>query len=69
MADEKDGGPVFPVGERSEDRGMALRDYFAAATMQSLVVSKGGYSDDAATKRRAGQAYRFADAMLEARRK
>jgi len=52
-----------------KDRGMTLRDYFAAKAMQGICVSK----DEAGTLVNhgydwiAGEAYRIADAMLKAR--
>lgn len=45
-----------------EDRGMTLRDYFAAKAMHSLISIEGGnYNNDAK------EAYRVADEMLKAR--
>jgi len=52
--------PVFPD---SLNRGMSLRDYFAAKAMQTM-CSNG--DEDAAT---AHLAYRLADAMLAEREK
>ncbi|MDJ0087671.1 hypothetical protein [Pantoea allii] len=67
---ELDGGPAFPVPDSEyqfQDKGMTLRDYFAAKAMQSFLISKddGNYHlniDDVA-----GDAYSVADAMLRAR--
>ena len=49
------------------ERGMTLRDYFAAKAMQAIIsfapyASDGGVSD-------AERAYQFADAMLKEREK
>ena len=66
--DTKDnGGAAFPCeyegSTRSDAFGMTLRDYFAAKAMQSLLggdyMRFGGAASDA---------YRVADAMLEARK-
>lgn len=63
-----DGGPAFPnVPPDSQysdwDKGMTLRDYFAAAALQGLLADGGGasWNDDAKS------AYLAADAMLKAR--
>lgn len=50
-----------------DDRGMTLRDYFAAKAMSGLVVS--GLNSDAWSdyEDMAGSAYSIADAMLKAR--
>jgi hypothetical protein len=45
--------------------GMTLRDYFAAKAMQSLILSLQGHDDE--IPETAEDAYRFADAMIEAR--
>lgn len=72
------GGPAFPaefvkykpgeVGNEvpimAESSGMTLRDYFAAKAMQGICAS-GPTIQDAHI---AGEAYRLADAMLEARK-
>ena len=67
----KHGGAAFPqVNLRDYEgllipdlqRGMTLRDYFAAKAMQSMIL----YSEDAADDV-ASNAYCFADAMLKAR--
>lgn len=71
---KNDGGPAFPrsAGYSAPDgrpeysngaqKGLSLRDYFAAAALQGLLVD-GAYSFSGAAK----VAYAFADAMLEAR--
>lgn len=73
MTRAKDGGPAFPVPMIPCDRyggftevsetGLTLRDWFAGLAMQSLVAN--GTSPHSATF--AGDAYRYADAMLQAR--
>ena len=62
-----DGGPAFPnVPPDSQysdwDKGMTLRDYFAAAALQSMNID-GKFS----AKTYASDAYKMADAMLKAR--
>jgi hypothetical protein len=56
------GGPAFPTGTAYQ--GMTLRDYFAAKAMQTKTFSVRPYDT---TKEIANDAYRMADAMLEAR--
>ena len=65
MAD--DGGPAFPVQHREggPDEGMSLRDYFAGQALVGILMNFG----PSPSKYRAGQAYEFADAMLEARKR
>ena len=69
------GGPAFPMSWVKqeapnlnvilEQRGMTLRDYFAAKAMQSFAVHEATmqWSND----RLATEAYDLADAMLKAR--
>lgn len=64
-----DGGPAFPQRSVDEDgnlyqRGMTLRDYFAAKAMQGLLASSKYDVDEEAT---ASDAYIIADFMLKAR--
>jgi hypothetical protein len=72
------GGPAFPYQEVLPDgmanltpqRGMTLRDYFAAKAMTGLVTGnryKVGMSELPETKQYADKAYAIADAMLRAR--
>lgn len=68
----KDGGPAFPVIFEhdegrcvSEQEGMSLRDYFAAKAMQVLIPDEA----IATVHETVDAAYRWADAMLEARKK
>jgi len=65
------GKPAFPVPADLcqdltvyEQRGMTLRDYFAAKAMQTFLLDKRASMQDDAVA-----AYRMADAMLEAREK
>lgn len=74
-----DGGPAFPQGiastpmgdmycswEKHPDfGGMTLRDYFAAAALQGMCADS---SRNGAIKVYAEEAYKYADAMLEARK-
>ena len=70
------GGPAFPVPglhENSDYDGMTLRDYFAAKAMQGLIAHEerakqlGSHNLGDFDVRVAICAYRYADAMLEAR--
>lgn len=73
MADNiDDGGPAFPVAEDHKiaseftwTQGLSIRDYFAAAALRGLLNNESIPKDAAAF---AVDAYRFADAMLEARK-
>ena len=52
------------------DRGMTLRDYFAAKAMQSLLVTINGVvGTNVYEHRLSKEAYKLADAMLKARGK
>jgi hypothetical protein len=70
----KDGGQAYPNVDHNSlgylvtrDKGMTLRDYFAAAAMQGMISST--HEDfDASSDACARQAYKYADAMLEARK-
>jgi hypothetical protein len=69
----KDGGPAFPVPAElcqdltvQEQRGMTLRDYFAAKAMQGFIAcpnTRGEPNDIAAW------CYQMADAMIQERSK
>ena len=68
------GGPAFPSPVDMYDgktesavRGMTLRDYFAAKAMQALVMDGLKRDGSATVPNVAKDAYRMADAMLEAR--
>ena len=74
---EKTGGPAFPFEMASDFdgvrcKGMTLRDYFAAKAMQGLLAN-GWCSEQREIAPNMGErevaqdAYRLADAMLEAR--
>lgn len=68
-ADRVDGGAAFPSPvdpHRMDDKGMSLRDYFAAKAMQGRLAA--GCNDDGDGARfEALIAYQMADAMLAAR--
>ena len=64
---EKDnGGPAFPYKAYSgiPEAGMTMRDYFAAKAMQAWLNGV----DNPLVGKCAQDAYRIADAMLEARK-
>ncbi len=70
------GGPAFPNNWGDYARGMTMRDYFAAKAMQAMLTSPEFMvvvtADEAvganARERVSNVAYRYADAMLEARK-
>jgi len=75
MSKIKDGGAAFPLpkqvfGENIHleyiDKGMTLRDYFAAAALQVLLAD--GYHKSYKYCNVAEDAYMLADAMIEARK-
>jgi hypothetical protein len=66
MSNTNTGGPAFPneggPGNIWNEKGMTLRDYFAAKAMQALLSSEiGTFEKDAEA------AYMMADFMLKAR--
>ena len=67
----KTGGPAFPSthhnGWGEPEKGMTLRDYFAAKAMQSFTANVGWKVDQELFEEIAKGAYRQADAMLKAR--
>jgi DNA-directed RNA polymerase alpha subunit len=79
MTDDQTGGPAFPYEDHGQ-KGMTLRDYFAAKAMQAAIQHHGVYDE---TQRSglettatileyhcdamASTAYVYADAMLKAR--
>jgi hypothetical protein len=68
MQEKYDGGPAFPCPTISigQHQGMTLRDFFAAAAMQSILSRE--YGRFTTTLDFIGdKAYQYADAMLEAR--
>jgi hypothetical protein len=62
---KNDGGPAFPIGsgDMRDPTGMTLRDYFAGLAMQGLLT----HDDEGLIPETARDAYRYADAMLNAR--
>ena len=73
---QNDGGPAFPSEEPSfverddilgYNRGMSLRDYFAAKAVQGLLAQSCGTALESDPSRGAQYAYAIADAMLKAR--
>lgn len=65
----KDEGTTFPKMEiiRCDDKGMSLRDYFAAKAIASLPTMHPDYYGPSKYYEMAQDAYRIADAMIEAR--
>ena len=63
---QPDDGPAFPAAWMLE-RGMTLRDYFAAKAMQGMAGSHAYCERGWDQADLAGQAYEIADAMLKAR--
>ena len=60
------GGPAFPVNIPEHfggDKGMTLRDYFAAKAMHLYLFADGRADAEQTAK----LAYQYADAMLKAR--
>lgn len=63
MSTGNTGGPAFPTDcNKNIIYGMALRDYFAAKAIASFIFAGSDY------ERAAFEAYKQADAMLEARK-
>lgn len=76
MSAHDDGGPAFPVPDQQHSGGldgyygMSLRDYLAAAALQGYIAAHSGENVKfPPAQYAADQAYEYADAMLEARRK
>ena len=67
--DEKNGGTAFPVvGGILVRHGMSLRDYFAAHALQGMLASYAGVQTRLPVADSfAQEAYKHADAMLQAR--
>lgn len=70
MSNDKNGGSAFPEIGYMQERGMTLRDYFAAKALAALIgfpdkmdVNRGAK----AVPQLAAWAYEYADAMLEER--
>lgn len=73
MSEQNNGGPAFPKAYNThytEDRGMNLRDYFAAKAMQGFAAHLNGASkrdNETGPQANARLAYEYADQMLKAR--
>ncbi|HDR9153816.1 TPA: hypothetical protein QDB05_000235 [Burkholderia vietnamiensis] len=76
MSENKQGGLAFPHVRRNEydcaERGMTLRDYFAAKAMAGMLAypgceSRGSHHNNNTPDGVATMAYKYADAMLRAR--
>ena len=74
MTIKETGGPAFPIihppvegmtAGGVEYYGLTIRDYFAAKALAALIIGDGG---DLPHKTGASDAYRYADAMIEARK-
>ena len=63
---QQTGGPAFPYEFGSCNKGMTLRDYFAAKAMQGLLAAYQGKME-AEPKLCAEFSYFMADAMLKER--
>lgn len=61
------GGPAFPDCNSIDSQGMTLRDYFATAAMQGFAADPEASWPDGVRGMARG-AYKWADAMLEARK-
>jgi hypothetical protein len=64
--DETEPEPAFPVPLQFADKGMTLRDYFAAKAMAATLNGDSG--EDIPFEMIASISYKVADAMLEARK-
>lgn len=76
MSAQNNGGPAFPnvpdgAGDKWSDwdKGMTLRDYFAAKAMQAYLTDPNVGFDRDSIEIAAQTSFRIADAMLEARQK
>jgi hypothetical protein len=65
-----DGGPAFPNNDAHgcAYAGMTLRDWFAGQCLQSYLAGRNFDSRDSNKEAVAGICYRYADAMIEARK-
>ena len=72
MSDEQDdGGSAFPCSEvplTADEKGMSLRDWFAGQALVGL-ITRAVTLPPIPIKQRAVDAYKYADAMLEARKR
>ena len=75
MTAKNNGGPAFPNEFDKDERGLSLRDYFAAKAMQALIGRmsirevNGIVDFQWVEADMAGWSYIFADAMLAEREK
>ena len=71
MSKINDGGPAFSCPEdesNMRNKGMSLRDYFAAKAMQAWFTDRAVYLGDKQSRDKAAkQSYEMADAMLKAK--
>lgn len=69
MSDEKESPPsAFPNGNLFKDnRGLTIRDYFAAKAMDALIAKDKSNLEEPGNL--AAKAYKYADAMMAAREK
>jgi hypothetical protein len=65
----KDGGPAFPIETTATPYapGMSLRDWFAGQALMSMLSQPDKIGESTFAKA-AELSYRFADAMIEARK-
>ena len=69
MSKIEDGGTAFPT--EYDDRGLTMRDYFAAAALQGFLAGRNINALDCSfytCERAAKSCYGYADAMLAARK-
>jgi len=67
VSEKETGGRAFPCGYQTDNRGMTLRDYFAAAAMQGYIAA--GAPPDSTYDDLAEKAFKVADSMLEERKR
>lgn len=68
MSEKPDGGPAFPVWDTSQNvplPGMTIRDWFAGQALAGLTARSSTVG--APLRSFASDAYKLADAMLDAR--
>ena len=70
MSSDNNGGAAFPAPLHAHqvERGMSMRDYFAAKAMQAAATNTDG-ANGSTFNQRAEWAYMQADAMLKERSK
>jgi hypothetical protein len=71
MSNKNDGGPAFPNNDHTLDieKGMTVRDYFAAKAMQAMIANNWLMNSASALDKLSVAAYEMADAMLMERAK